>query len=339
MKNNREFLQLAHDYDPDKHKIAGMMMSEKLDGQRAMWDGGWSRGKKCDVIPWANTAKDSRFLYEQYATGLWTRYGRAIQAPDWFLDQLPLGTCLDGELYLDRDSFQDLGFIRGQDPHHSGWKDVRFMIFDSPAFCSVFQEGKINNPNFQKYIGPECMFVKDSPKLFIHTYEALQLEGKNVAKLPQTRLPFVESEAVAVLMDELERVCNLNGEGLMLRSPGSVWTPKRIAHLLKVKKLIDSEATVIGCTAGRETDKGSKLLGMMGALIVQWNFGVTFELSGFTDAERTLNNPTYAANHPGQRMPADIYPIAFPPGTKVTFRYRTLTKDGIPREARYWRKA
>ena len=334
---NREFLQLAQDYDPDKHKIAGMMMSEKLDGQRAMWDGGWSRGKPCEKIPWANTAKDHRFIYEQFATGLWTRYGRAIQAPDWFLDQLPQGVCLDGELHLGRDSFQDLGFVRGQDASHSGWKDVEFMVFDSPAFCSVFQEGRINNPNFQKYIGPECMFLRDSPKLFIHTYEGLDLQAKQVRKLDQVRLPFVEAEARDILQKELDRVTDLKGEGLMLRSPGSVWTPKRVNSLLKVKKLLDSEATVVGCTAGRETDKGSKLLGMMGALIVRWE-GKVFELAGFTNEERRLTNPDYAAVHPGLQMPDHVSPVSFPLGSVVTFRYRTLTNDGIPREARYLRK-
>lgn len=36
----RQFLMLAHDYDPKKHSILGWYMSEKLDGLRAWWDGG-----------------------------------------------------------------------------------------------------------------------------------------------------------------------------------------------------------------------------------------------------------------------------------------------------------
>ena len=40
----REFLQLADTYNPAKHKIAGYLVSEKLDGTRCFWDGGLSRG-------------------------------------------------------------------------------------------------------------------------------------------------------------------------------------------------------------------------------------------------------------------------------------------------------
>ena len=329
---------LAQDYDPNKHYVSGMFMSEKLDGQRAFWDGGWSRGKHTSTVPYANTAKDSRFVHEQYATGLWSRYGKVIHAPDWFLDQLPQGIALDGELWGGRNTFQDMGFIRGQNPDDSDWKYVRYYVFDSPAFVSVFQEGKINNPNFQKYIGPECQFIKDAPKMFAFAFEGVTLEGKNVVKHEQIRLPPNETEARRILDEELNRITDLNGEGLMLRSAGSIWTPKRMNTLLKVKKLLDSEATVIGCTSGRETDKGSKLLGLMGALVVKWNDKV-FELSGFTDEERILTNPTYAAVNPGQRMPDNVYPVKYPIGSTVTFRYRTLTSDGIPREARYWRKA
>ncbi len=34
----REFLQLAHTFDPAKHKVAGWMLSEKLDGTPCFWD-------------------------------------------------------------------------------------------------------------------------------------------------------------------------------------------------------------------------------------------------------------------------------------------------------------
>ncbi len=40
----RELLQLAHTYKPDKHKIAGWYISEKLDGTRCFWDGGLTSG-------------------------------------------------------------------------------------------------------------------------------------------------------------------------------------------------------------------------------------------------------------------------------------------------------
>jgi len=94
----REFLQLAHTYKPEKHGIAGHWTSDKLDGQRCFWDGGVSRGVPKKNVPWANTAKDARYKIQPIATGLWSRYGNVIHAPDAWLDALP--RCfLDGELW------------------------------------------------------------------------------------------------------------------------------------------------------------------------------------------------------------------------------------------------
>ena len=72
----REFLMLAKPYQNDK--VIGWFLSEKLDGMRAFWDGGVTRGKYGP--PWNNQ--------NIKATGLWSRYAKVIHAPDWFLDLL-----------------------------------------------------------------------------------------------------------------------------------------------------------------------------------------------------------------------------------------------------------
>ena len=51
----REYVQLAHVFDSKKHSPAGWYASEKLDGQRAWWDGGVSRGMPAAQVPYANT--------------------------------------------------------------------------------------------------------------------------------------------------------------------------------------------------------------------------------------------------------------------------------------------
>jgi hypothetical protein len=114
--------------------------------------------------------------------------------------------------------------------------------------------------------------------------------------------------------------------------------------LLKIKPWNDAEGRVIGCTYGRSTDKGSKLLGKMGALIVEWN-NRRFQLSGFTDLERVLTcdlgktrAEQIASSRPGEDSIEGVYPVNFPIGSTVTFKYRELSNDGIPKEARYWRK-
>ena len=96
----------------------------------------------------------------------------------------------------------------------------------------------------------------------------------------------------------------------------------------------------MGFTSGRETNKGSRLLGKIGALIVDYQ-GKRLELAGLTDAEREFADPMardWAANNPGQDAPYWIEGKRFRKGQTVTFKYRELSDDGIPKEARYWRR-
>jgi len=109
----------------------------------------------------------------------------------------------------------------------------------------------------------------------------------------------------------------------------------------------DAEGVVVGYVSGRKTALGSKLLGFMGALILDYQ-GKRLELSGFTNEERRLGTVGKlcdgdaarhrAARYPGDEVPAWIETVAFPRGSIVTFVYRGLSKDGIPQEARYLRK-
>jgi hypothetical protein len=124
---NREFLMLAKEFDPASHRIAHCYLSLKLDGQRAFWDGGISRGLPKPGIPWANNKKDERYKEPPVATGLWSRYGNVIHAPDWFLDDLPKGIFLDGELYAGRGKFQEArSIISTIVPNAEAWKVIKY---------------------------------------------------------------------------------------------------------------------------------------------------------------------------------------------------------------------
>lgn len=317
----REFLQLAQNYT--NQAVGGWYISEKLDGMRAYWDGGYSRGKLTSEVPYANTDKDYRRLNAPRATGLWSRYAKPIAAPDWFLDQLP-DFPLDGELYLGRGNFQELISIVKQFDPDTRWQNVVYMVFDSPHDGSMFTPGKINNPNCKMEI-PDIrdeLSVSRSltpPYQYFKVYHWLHShvdQTTNLKILTQKRLPMATQEANSWLHEVLNEVTDEGGEGLMLRKPEATWTPKRTYNLLKVKKLLDDEARVLGHNPGK-----GKLEGLMGSLMVEWN-GKVFELSGFTDAERDL----------------DALYDRFPIGSQITFRYKEVTDDGIPKEARYLRK-
>ena len=350
-----EYVMLAKKFDENKHNIGGWMLSEKLDGQRAFWDGGISRGKVKATIPYANVARDERYKEQQIATGLWSRYGNVIHAPDWWLDNLPKGICLDGELHGSM-SREDLFSVTSSfDKSRDMWVRVVYNVFDIPHYSTFLAYRRINNPNQSMVVNGAGDLVVPTHEIVLNMEQATFLLDKNyrndvVHPLPQVRLPDKESEAVKRVQEELQRVMDAGGEGVMLRSPYSIWSTERSNRLLKVKKLDDHEGVVIGYTSGAETDKGSKLRGMLGALVLRTvgpKGPVVFELSGFTDAERRLENEAsdWAWHNPGKRFEDEwffetknLISKVFPLDTQVSFQHRGWTRDGIPMEARYFRR-
>lgn len=341
---------LAKEYDPSKHDIGGYYWSEKLDGIRAFWDGGISQGLPKASIPWANTNKDARYREEQYATGLWSRYGNVIHAPDWWLNRLPR-VPLDGELWTGRSQGdrQRCKSITSKIEPSDEWCDITYHVFGTPPPESIFEDGLINNPNFEKQLQGCMKFVRIKnlewcaarATIFQSAQKMLQSfigeKEETVVVLPQNQLPRNLDEAKRIIEDATQKITAEGGEGIMLMAPYGLWVPERVGYLLKVKQAVDAEAIVVGYTAGEETDKGSKLRGLMGALLVDWN-GKRFRISGFTDQERMMNDPDYCWDHPGEVVPENIRALEFPRGSKITFKYRGLTRDGLPCEARYWRK-
>ena len=114
------------------------------------------------------------------------------------------------------------------------------------------------------------------------------------------------------LQKKLDEVVRGGGEGLMLHRADALYETGRSAALIKVTPWQDAEARVVAHLPGK-----GKYAGMLGALQVEMPDGQRFSLgSGFTDAQR--RNPP-------------------PVGTQVTYRYRELTRKGIPRFPRFLR--
>jgi DNA ligase-1 len=339
----REFLQLAQTYDSSKHIVGGWYASEKLDGMRAYWDGGWTRGKLTSEVPFANTAKDYRRITPPYSTGLWTRYAKPISAPGWWLDELP-DFPLDGELWLGSGRFQEvISAVKKFEPVDVEWQDIEYHVFDLPSDYAFLAPGKINNPQWTAIFEDMREFapIRQYSAMSLHKIcRMLELEKITLGTGPvywvnQVTLPMQTDAAEEKMGELLDAVLDCGGEGLMLRKPQSIWTPLRTWDLLKVKPWLDSEATVLGFMWGR-----GKLQSLMGSMVVSWRDKI-FELSGFTDVERELlliDHRKRGECVPGTKVSTSWYSPHFARDTKVSFKYRELTKDGIPKEARYWRK-
>lgn len=102
------------------------------------------------------------------------------------------------------------------------------------------------------------------------------------------------------------------GEGLVLHRADAPYSAGRSDAMMKLKPSLDTEATVVGHQAGR-----GKYSGQLGALELRTPQGRQFMLgSGFSDAQR--------------RDPPAV-------GSVVTYRYRDLTPNGLPRFASFLR--
>jgi DNA ligase 1 len=114
------------------------------------------------------------------------------------------------------------------------------------------------------------------------------------------------------LRQRLDDVVRGGGEGLMLHRADAAYVTGRSRVLLKLKPLQDADAVVIGHAPGR-----GRLAGRLGALQVRTEAGVVFQIgTGFSDAQRDAPPPL---------------------GSSVTYTYRGLTPQGVPRFASFLR--
>ena len=362
----REFLQLADTFDAEKHKVGGFYISEKLDGTRCLWDGGITREIPTKDVPWASTVDPKtgapKGKVKGKATGLWSRYGNPIMAPDWFLNALPCCP-LDGELWAGRGNFQLCRSICAGDIPDPRFKKIVYAVYSAPPLAAIFGTGEIKNPNMLVTMDYAAMqeFLRETIRTFKGNYtaapngckfeqellflqNALETQNDHVFMHKQTKLPLDPAEATAAAFRCLEGVLDKGGEGCVIRDPNATWTPKRHKGLLKFKPYEDSEAVVIGYVAGKEGKQGN-VLGKIGALRVRTTKlekNVEFEIgSGLTMQEREFAGPsayTWAEQHPDETMPAEYDGKYVRLGQTITFKYRELSDDGIPKEGRYWRK-
>jgi len=103
---------LLADTEHGQADVVLYLVSEKLDGVRAFWDGQVLR----------------------------TRNGNAINAPAWFTKGFPEQE-LDGELWTGRGKFDQLsGTVRRQTPDDAEWRQVRYLVFELPQASGTFRQ-------------------------------------------------------------------------------------------------------------------------------------------------------------------------------------------------------
>lgn len=262
-----ELLMLAQDFKKDI-VWSDWLASRKMDGIRCFWDGGVTKGLRCNLVPFANIDRQGS---QRISTGLWTRYGKPIHCPDWFTAGWPEYP-LDGELSFDRDDLQRLKSIVKDYVPGPEWSEVKYYIFDSPPWDS-FRAAK---PSWKvrHLVIPEPKSVRIIDGEFYKVYPFLKtLAGPTIVPLEQH-----EVANRSELDSRFDAIIAEQGEGVMLRHKRSIWWPRRSDKLLKVKMVYDGVANVIGYNEGT-----GKYVGMIGSLICEGGFSVG---SGLTDEQR-----------------------------------------------------
>jgi DNA ligase-1 len=272
--------------------------SEKWDGIRALWDGEKiiSRG--------SGLGNPKVYTY----------------VPKWFINTLPPGIALDGEIWIGRGMFQATGKLSNIKPGSSySLKEIDDIWSGKngyPVIFKVFDVPSHNGP-FEKRIEFLQTVVSDRKKCWN------QIEYTNKSVYPLQFTEQIKIQSMEQLIALYTNLTSNGAEGIMLRAPGSPYEEKRSKYMLKYKIKEDAECIVRGYLQGE-----GRLQGMLGALRCEMikNGRATGVFSnigtGFSDFQRKYYNVPSSSEY-------------IPLGAIVSFSYMEMTDDGVPRHPVY----
>jgi len=266
----------------------GWLVSEKFDGYRACF-----------------SYEDKQF---------YSRQNKLFNAPDWFIDAMP-PKLVDGELWIGRNMFQEMGTVRKKVPIDEEWFNVTFQVYDMPEEDGTFEErlkelNRIVKLTQSRWLSRRKTYPYPFNTLDCPVVVAKQIEVKN------------ESHLDTIYQDIIQN----DGEGIMLKDPASPYEGKRSNYLLKYKPNFDAEGIIIGHKPGQ-----NKYQGMLGGFIckqlinhdtymsIDEDEDHIFSISGMDDAIRK----SYKKTHPL--------------GTIISYEHSGKTDKGKPRFGRYTR--
>lgn len=285
-KRAQEQKNYIHDYTNTIGITGKWYMSEKLDGIRAIWDGKFLR-----------TRSMRKFTY----------------VPEWFLKELPVGTALDGEIYIQNKPFQyfsSLSVTKQSPVVDDKWEEVTYCIFDLPNKIGTFEERMYRLKRLKIFNNPK---LKNQFLKMVHFTEYNDIR-KDFYKVNEN----------------FKQITSSGGEGLMLIKADSYYEGRRVKHSLKYKKEYSGEAEIIGLYEGM--GKYYKKLGKFKCKIPTTSktffcgTGLTDELRCMYHFDRTeclyIDDNTNTCNAP--RI-----------GDTITYNCMEILPSGIPRMSVY----
>ena len=187
-ENSKPELTLAKTYK-GQVDLSQYLVSEKLDGVRAYWDG----------------------------KQLVSRQGNIFPAPDWFIKNFPEKS-LDGELWLARGKFQKLlSIVSKKVAIEEEWQEIAYYVFDLPNSSKLFSQRLnifrrlVNQTNSQYLRAIEQYRIVNHSELMLQLNNIVELGGEGlmlhradaVYKKGRTRdllkvKPYYDAEAIVV---------------------------------------------------------------------------------------------------------------------------------------------
>ena len=162
--DNKPNLMLLKTYHANED-VTGWLMSEKLDGVRAYWDG----------------------------KHLISRQGNIYHAPHWFIKDFP-DFELDGELWLARGQFEEAVSIVKQQKPDSRWQNLTYNIFEVPN-----QSGGL----LERLQVLET-FLKDQPNTVIKIIKQTRIKANLDVEKELNRVLSLGGEGLVVRNPEIE---------------------------------------------------------------------------------------------------------------------------------------
>ena len=287
-----------------KEYSENMKLPKELQGETPPL--GWYLSEKYDGYRGRYIHKDKQFL---------SRAQKPFNAPEWFKAAMIPTHDLDGELWVGRDNFQDMGVVRKKVPIPEEWLNVKYVVYDLPEYKGEFKK--------------RIEVLKKLVRLNNLRWETLRESFPE----PFNKLPPPLIMADQIVIEDMkqfkglyEKIIADGGEGVMIKHPNSIYEDKRSNYLLKYKPNFDAEAIIIDYKAGK-----GKYSGLLGGFICK-------QLINNDSFHSIDNDENHAFSISG--MDDEIrnnYKNSHPIGTIISYEHSGKTESGKPRFGRYIR--
>jgi len=323
-----EFGMTSHYWDGDIEKIIGRLWSRKWNGFSIIWDGGITKGMSADLIPWYHRGGDKNV---PISTGLWTlgRGGvvKVLHAPSTWVDRLPEGVPLHGELWFNDSTEYLKTNCKRHNPNTMYWNPVKFKVFSVKPYStfenieSVFPE-VVENKFYKNK--PQGVMLSDAKEI-VSTNRSLEFVEMTMINSKQQALEVVEKFVIGELG---------NWEGIMFLDPNLKYEGKRSYGVLKYKPSFEDEAIVTGYEEGKT---GSRV-GLVGTILAEYTIGDKCKnICGYKPGFEGLVVPIRISGLNQAEQDWDAVAEKYPIGSEIRFGYKMFSDHGNPQSCNIYR--